>query len=112
MPRKIIKRSGFGKFITELRKGRGMRVVDMAKALDYSGAFMTRIERNQSEPSDELIYGFARMFDYPADELFWRAGKIPPYIREAYLKNPEAFHELARKLRSDGAQYGRKQFPS
>lgn len=60
--------STFGEFIRELREKSGLPIRKVAAKLDIDPSLLGRIERNERQPSKELIKKLARIFEQ--DENF------------------------------------------
>jgi putative transcriptional regulator len=57
--------------VKELRNELGMTQGQLAAAVGVSRQSINSIERGRYVPSLELALKFARVFECPADEIFW-----------------------------------------
>jgi putative transcriptional regulator len=57
--------------IRELREERGWTQGQLATVVGVSRQSINNIERGRYVPSLELALKFARVFECPADEIFW-----------------------------------------
>jgi putative transcriptional regulator len=57
--------------IRDLREERGWTQGQLAAAVGVSRQSINSIERGRYVPSLELALKFARVFECPADEIFW-----------------------------------------
>lgn len=59
----------FGEKLRALRKGRGLTVREIARLLEVSFGFISKLEHGYQQPSPELIVKVARLFDVSTDVL-------------------------------------------
>jgi transcriptional regulator with XRE-family HTH domain len=72
----------FGRYIRRVREQRALTVTEVAKRLDISIAYLSRIEREREKPPpDRLMTALARALDLPTDEVFAAAKRLPPDLR-------------------------------
>ena len=57
--------------VKELREERGWTQGQLASAVGVSRQSINSIERGRYVPSLELALKFAKVFECPADEIFW-----------------------------------------
>ena len=70
---------GFGRYIRREREGREMTLTELARRVDVSIAYLSRIERErENPPPDRLVSALARALGLPADTLFAAARRLPP----------------------------------
>jgi len=72
----------FGRYIRREREGREMTLTELARRVDVSIAYLSRIERErENPPPDRLVSALARALGLPADTLFAAARRLPPDLR-------------------------------
>ena len=72
----------FGKYIRREREGQEMTLTELARLVEVSIAYLSRIERErENPPPDRLVSALARALGLPADGLFAAAKRLPPDLR-------------------------------
>jgi len=72
----------FGRYIRRVREQRALTVTEVAKRLDISIAYLSRIEREREKPPpDRLMTAVARALDLPTDDVFAAARGLPPDLQ-------------------------------
>jgi transcriptional regulator with XRE-family HTH domain len=72
----------FGYYIRRRREDRDMTLTELARRLDISIAYLSRIERErENPPPDHLISALAGALSIPPDDLFAAARRLPPDLR-------------------------------
>jgi len=72
----------FGKCIRRAREEREMTLTELARRVEVSIAYLSRIERErENPPPDRLVSALARALGLPADSLFAAARRLPPDLR-------------------------------
>ena len=72
----------FGKYIRRKREGRQMTLTELARQVDVSIAYLSRIERErENPPPDRLLSALAEALKLPSDSLFAAALRLPPDMR-------------------------------
>lgn len=72
----------FGHYIRRQREGRDMTLTELARRLEISIAYLSRIERErENPPPDHLISALAGALGLPPDDLFAAARRLPPDLR-------------------------------
>jgi len=91
----------FGGVIRERRIELGIGLMDMSERLGISAPYLSRIERDlESPPRDELIERAAAILGLQMDDLFVKARRLPPDMRDDMEKVVRAY----RRLRSIGGR--------
>lgn len=72
----------FGRFIRREREERAMTLTELARRVEVSIAYLSRIERErENPPPDRLMTALARALDLPTDDVFAAARRLPPDLR-------------------------------
>lgn len=72
----------FGHYIRRRRERREMTLTELARRVEVSIAYLSRIERErENPPPDHLISALAVALGAPPDELFAAARRLPPDLR-------------------------------
>ena len=72
----------FGHYIRRRREGRDMTLTELARRVDVSIAYLSRIERErENPPPDHLISALAGALSLPPDDVFAAARRLPPDLR-------------------------------
>lgn len=73
---------GFGHYIRRRREARDMTLTELARRVEVSIAYLSRIERErENPPPDQLISAIGRALELPTDQLFAAARRLPPDLR-------------------------------
>ena len=72
----------FGRFIRHEREEREMTLTELARRVEVSIAYLSRIERErENPPPDRLMTALARALALPVDDVFAAARRLPPDLR-------------------------------
>jgi transcriptional regulator with XRE-family HTH domain len=72
----------FGQYLRRVREEKGATLTEVARKIDVSIAYLSRIERErENPPPDRLLMSIARALGVPADDLFGAARRLPPDLR-------------------------------
>lgn len=72
----------FGRYLRRLREEKGVTLTEVARKVEVSIAYLSRIERDrENPPPDRLLMSIARALGVPADDLFGAARRLPPDLR-------------------------------
>jgi HTH-type transcriptional regulator, competence development regulator len=87
----------FGRFLRVKRAELGITLEDLAETADISVTYLSKIERGEMRPPpDERLLDLARALAVDADEMFWRARRLPPELRTLLAEYPRVYLELLR----------------
>ncbi len=85
-----------------LRKKKGIKQYDMARALGVSPSYLSKIETNSQDPTEKFKVNAAKYFKIPVDKLF---NDMP--VEEIF---PEFSNGLTNKLWAKRREMGIKQY--
>jgi transcriptional regulator with XRE-family HTH domain len=88
MPQKEYDENTFGGRLYYLRKQDKRTLTDVADDTGISANFLSELERNKKEPSDETVQKLAAYYDVEEDELFRLLGRLPKRIRDEMEESP------------------------
>lgn len=89
----------FGTYIKNLRKSLELRQSDIAAEVGIEASYLSKIEKDRvSPPSEDVLLKLAAALSHDENEIIYRAGKIPPNIRDLILTDEELFFYLQQKL--------------
>ena len=91
----------FGHILKELRKKRGLSIKRLSSHLDVNYSYISKLENNHSNPSEEFVFKIADLFSYDQEELMLRAGKVPNDLLEILINNPKEAADFLRKKFSE-----------
>ncbi|MCP1542433.1 helix-turn-helix domain-containing protein [Methylorubrum extorquens] len=100
----------FGSYIVSQRKAKGISQKDLAARIQreedgkpISAQYLNDIERDRRNPtSDHIINQFAAALDAPPEYLFYLAGTLPQYARDAGV-SPEQATRIISAFRKSGS---------
>jgi len=93
----------FGRRLRQLRIQQGLRIRALAKAVKVDHSYLSRIESDRIQPSEQIIRKLAKVLRYDEAELMIVADRIPPRWRPAIKKAPQ---ETASLIRESFEGYG------
>jgi transcriptional regulator with XRE-family HTH domain len=89
----------FGQRTCDLRTTRRLGQRALAERVGISYTYVSKIENEKLDfgdyPSEDLILRLAEALEADADDLLFRARKVPKRIRDRVLERPDAFSRLA-----------------
>ena len=90
----------FGRHLQKLRKARGRSLRKVARGIEKTPGYLSRIERGEvPPPSDEVIIALAEQLGEDPDVLLVMAGRAPEGLLEIIRENPFEFARLIRRLK-------------
>lgn len=88
-----------GPLLKSMRKNQGMSIKKLSTKLKVNYTYISKLENNKSQPSEDILSKFSDIFGYDKEELLIRAGKIPDDLLEIFRDNPkEAANFLREKF--------------
>ena len=88
----------FGTYVRTKREEAGMTLTELARQLEISPAYWSRIETGrENPPKDELIKKAATILGLSEDELFIEASRLPPDMQEEVAEVVRLYRSLNKK---------------
>ena len=88
----------FGIYVRTKREEVGMTLTELARQLEISPAYWSRIETGrENPPKDELIKKAATILGLSEDELFIEASRLPPDMQEEVAEVVRLYRSLNKK---------------
>src|SRR4051794_27070497 len=88
----------FGASIREAREARDISLRDLAKRIEVSPTFLSKVETEDWKPKEDKLRKIASILEMDADDLVARAGRVPSDLTDI-IKKHGAKAELAALLR-------------
>lgn len=89
-----------GAKLQEIRKGTGLSIFKVGRAIGVSGGYISQIERGVRPPSDAVLIRLAELYNVEQKELFGLYEKLPDDEINMIMQMPELrnlFTELTSK---------------
>lgn len=89
-----------GAKLQEIRKGTGLSIFKVGRAIGVSGGYISQIERGVRPPSDAVLIRLAELYNVEQKELFGLYEKLPDDEVNMIMQMPELrnlFTELTSK---------------
>lgn len=89
-----------GAKLQEIRKGTGLSIFKVGRAIGVSGGYISQIERGVRPPSDAVLIRLAELYSVEQKELFGLYEKLPDNEVNMIMQMPELrnlFTELTSK---------------
>jgi transcriptional regulator with XRE-family HTH domain len=86
------------RLLRSLREESGRSLRQAATDLGVAPSHLSRIERGEKSPSEELAGRFAGYYGVESDLVFVNDGRIPADVLSILLEHPELFEELRAKF--------------
>ena len=88
----------FGIYVRTKREEVGMTLTELARQLEISPAYWSRIETGrENPPKDELIKKAATILGLSEDELFIEASRLPPDMQEEVAEVVRLYRSINKK---------------
>lgn len=109
----------FGSRLRQLRQSKTTGLKTLAKKVGVDHSYLSRIESNRVQPSEQVIRKLARSLNYDEAELMLLADRVPPTWRTAIKRDPECTASTIRdslaanmKTGNGSTGYAQELFPS
>jgi transcriptional regulator with XRE-family HTH domain len=94
------RRERFGAFIRREREAKEIGLREMAKRINVSATYLSKVERDEfAPPAEDKVKALAEVLGLNADDLLARAGRVSSDISDIIKRHPVQFAAL---LRSSG----------
>ena len=87
----------FGSLLKTLREKTGLSLKRLAPELDVDYTYLSKLENNKVNPSEELVDRMSNYFSYSKEELLLAANKIPEDVLKILRENPTEAIAFLRK---------------
>jgi transcriptional regulator with XRE-family HTH domain len=84
----------FGATLRKLRELKRMSLRKTAAAAKISPTYLAQLERNESTPSEDVVFALADALDYEGDHLLATTGRIAQDVLDVIRNNPRAAADL------------------
>jgi transcriptional regulator with XRE-family HTH domain len=88
----------FGTTIRDARESKGISLRDLAKRIEVSPTFLSKVETEDWKPKEDKLRKIAQILELDGDALVAQAGRVPSDLVEI-IKKHGAKAELATLLR-------------
>jgi putative DNA methylase len=88
----------FGQTVRTLREQQGLGLRALASAAHISATYLSQLERDQSKPSERVVFDLATALAVDADELLAMTGRIAEDVHEIILQHPGEISALLLAL--------------
>jgi transcriptional regulator with XRE-family HTH domain len=98
-------REKFGAFIRREREARGIGLREMAKKIDVSPTYLSKIERDEfPPPAEDKVKAIAKIIDCDTDDLLARAGRVASDLSEIIKQHPREMASFLRAMKGRTAE--------
>jgi HTH-type transcriptional regulator, competence development regulator len=94
----MISRQKFGSFIRQKREEKRLSLREMAKMIQVSPTFLSKVETEDWKPGEEKLRKIAEVIGCDPDDLFARAGRVPAELADIIKQSPRP--EMTALLRT------------
>jgi transcriptional regulator with XRE-family HTH domain len=104
----------FGAFIRQKREAKGLSLREMARKIQVSPTFLSKVETENWKPGEEKLQRIAEVIGCEPDDLFALAGRVPTELTDIIKQSPShaALLREARALTDEQIQKVRRQIRS
>ena len=85
-----------GAFIRREREAKGLKLREMARQIDVSATFLSKVETENWKPGEDNLRKIANILDCNADELLALAGKVSSDLTDIIRRRPRLMAHLLR----------------
>ena len=87
----------FGTFVRREREAREIGLREMAKMIDVSPTYLSKIERDEfPPPAEDKVRAIAKIIECDVDDLLARAGRVSSDISDIIKRRPVELADLLR----------------
>jgi transcriptional regulator with XRE-family HTH domain len=91
------RRESFGALLRREREAKEIGLRDMARQIDVSPAYLSKVERGDfAPPAEGKVRAIAVILGQDADDLLLLSGRVPGDLLEIIRKGPRQLVELLR----------------
>jgi transcriptional regulator with XRE-family HTH domain len=90
-------KKSIGTELRALRVKSGLGIKTVGRTLDVSYTYLSKVENDHKQPSEELLRKLAQVYQTDAESLLPLIGALPPDIRRILNQHGEAVFDLIRK---------------
>src|ERR1041385_3141470 len=87
-------RATFGDSLRSLREDKGLSLRAAAKAARISPTYWSQLERNQSKPTEAVVFRMADALECDGDELLAAGGLVAEDLQRIILEQPQEIAAL------------------
>jgi transcriptional regulator with XRE-family HTH domain len=87
----------FGEILRDLRTKQGLGIKRLAPELGVTYSYLSKLENNELNPSEEFVNRVASYFSYDNSRLLLAAGKVPSDVLRILRENPDEAVEFLRE---------------
>jgi DNA-binding Xre family transcriptional regulator len=93
-------REKFGVFIRREREAKKIGLREMAKKIDVSPTYLSKIERDEfPPPAEDRVKAIAKILECDPDDLLARAGRVSTDISDIIKRHPVELAALLRTIK-------------
>jgi transcriptional regulator with XRE-family HTH domain len=87
----------FGAFIRRMREAKEIGLREMAKMIEVSPTYLSKVERDEfAPPAEDKVKAIAAIIGHDVDDLMARAGRVSSDISTIIKRQPVALAALLR----------------
>lgn len=79
----------FGEYIRDLRNKKGKRLIDIAEVLGYTQMYLSEMERDKKEPSNDTIEKMAKVYNVDELILYKLLNRLPTSFNYEWENNDD-----------------------
>src|SRR5271169_5237098 len=94
-------REKFGAFIRREREAKEIGLREMAKIIEVSPTYLSKVERDEfPPPAEDKVKSIAKIIECDTDDLLARAGRVSSDISDIIKRHPVELAALLRTTKS------------